>query len=88
MSRADYDQSWHAGEAATNNKRLFHISEEDGIGPFEPRQSQATQVVAIEASWFRRVKETTLYCYEFAADNFMCLDEVAGYYISYTPPVS
>jgi hypothetical protein len=46
-------------------------------------QSRATHVVAIEAGWFPRVKETTLYCYEFAADNFTCLDEVAGYYISY-----
>ena len=53
-------------------------------------QSRATHVVAIEAGWFSRVNTTTLYCYEFAADNFTCLDEVAGYYISYQPemPVS
>jgi hypothetical protein len=52
--------------------------------------SRATHVVAIEAGWFSRVKATTLYCYEFAADHFTCLDEVAGYYISYEPemPVS
>jgi hypothetical protein len=46
-------------------------------------QSRATHVVAIEAGWFLRVSAIILYCYEFAADNFMCLDEVAGYYISY-----
>ena len=46
-------------------------------------QSRATHVVAIETGWFSRVNATTLYCYEFAADNFTCLDEVAGYYISY-----
>jgi hypothetical protein len=135
MRTANDDQSWRAGEAATNDKRLFHVSEEGGIDPFDPRpspsffssikgdvvfaisgrllhnyllprdcprvtyyagpatspedrqrflgHSRATHVVAIEAGWFRRVKETALYCYEFAADNFRCLDEVAGYYISY-----
>jgi hypothetical protein len=46
-------------------------------------QSRATHVVAIEAGWFRRVNGTVLYCYEFATGNFTCLDEVAGYYISY-----
>jgi hypothetical protein len=46
-------------------------------------QSRATHVVAIEAAWFRRVNGTALYCYEFAPGNFTCLDEVAGYYISY-----
>jgi len=53
-------------------------------------QSRATHVVAIEAGWFPRVNATTLYCYEFGADHFMCVDEVAGYYISYEPetPVS
>jgi hypothetical protein len=46
-------------------------------------QSRATHVVAIEAGWFSQVNATTLYCYEFAPGNFTCLDEVAGYYISY-----
>ena len=50
-------------------------------------QSRATHVVAIEAGWFQRVNATTLYCYEFSADHFMCLDEVAGYYISYEPEI-
>ena len=50
-------------------------------------QSRATHVVAIEAGWFHRVKAAALYCYEFASDNFICLDEVAGYYISYEPEI-
>lgn len=50
-------------------------------------QSRATHVVAIEAGWFQRVKETVLYCYEFATGNFTCLDEVAGYHISYEPEI-
>jgi hypothetical protein len=49
--------------------------------------SRATHVIAIETGWYRRLKATVLYCYEFAADNFSCLDEVAGYYISYTPEI-
>jgi hypothetical protein len=44
MRTANDDQSWRAGEAATNDKR-------------------------------------------FSADQFMCLDEVAGYYISYEPEI-
>ena len=46
-------------------------------------QSRASHVVAIEAGWFPRVNGSALYCYEFAPGNFTCLDEVAGYYISY-----
>jgi hypothetical protein len=46
-------------------------------------QSRASHVVAIEAGWFPRVNGSALYCYEFEPGNFTCLDEVAGYYISY-----
>jgi hypothetical protein len=46
-------------------------------------QSNATFVVAIEAAWFQRVKETVLYSYEFPTGSFIPLDENAGYYISY-----
>lgn len=40
-------------------------------------------VVAIEHKWVDVIKQTTLYCYEFLADRFVLLDEVAGYYVSY-----
>lgn len=40
-------------------------------------------VVAIENKWRDLIEQTTLYCYEFPTDDFILLDEGAGYYISY-----
>jgi hypothetical protein len=40
-------------------------------------------VIAVENNWYLPIQETTLYCYEFPADNFQVVDEGAGYYISY-----
>jgi len=45
----------------------------------------AGQVIAIESDWYQQIKETTLYCYEFLPDDFMLIDECAGYYVSYKP---
>lgn len=39
-------------------------------------------VVAVEESWIEKIKQTTLYLYEFPADSFILLDEGAGYYVS------
>lgn len=39
-------------------------------------------VVAIEKGWLDRLKNTTLYLYEFELKNFMLQDEIAGYYVS------
>lgn len=44
---------------------------------------QSDFVIAIEKKWYKRIQETTLYCYEFPLDDFILLDEEAGYYISY-----
>jgi hypothetical protein len=49
--------------------------------------SNATHVITIESGWYQRLKETTLYSYEFPADGFTVIDECAGYYISYKPVV-
>jgi len=49
--------------------------------------SNATHIVAIESGWYQRLKETTLYSYEFPADGFIIVDECAGYYVSYQPVV-
>jgi len=46
-------------------------------------QGHADYVIAIETAWLKRVSRTTLYCYEFDASNFLCIDECAGYYVSY-----
>jgi hypothetical protein len=42
-------------------------------------------VIAIEENWRQKVKQATLYCYEFPTESFAMLDEGAGYYISYVP---
>ncbi|SEO64021.1 hypothetical protein SAMN05192574_11086 [Mucilaginibacter gossypiicola] len=45
----------------------------------------ASHIVAVESGWYQKIKETTLYCYEFLPDDFMLIDECAGYYVSYKP---
>lgn len=45
--------------------------------------STAEYVVAIEQRWYERARECTIYCYEFPTDDFVVLDEGAGYYVSY-----
>jgi hypothetical protein len=47
----------------------------------------ASHVIAVESGWYKKIKETTLYCYEFLPDDFMLIDECAGYYVSYKPVV-
>lgn len=47
----------------------------------------ASHVVAVESGWYQQIKETTLYCYEFLPDDFMLIDDCAGYYVSYKPVV-
>lgn len=49
--------------------------------------SSVKHVVVIENSWFNRMKNTTLYLYEFDITDFELQDDVAGYYISKTPQV-
>lgn len=42
----------------------------------------AAFVMAVESGWWQKIKETTLYCYELPADDFVLLDDCAGYYVS------
>jgi len=44
--------------------------------------SPCRHVVTIEHAWFERMKNTTLYIYEFDPLNFYLQDEIAGYYVS------
>ena len=39
-------------------------------------------VIAIEISWFDRLRSCRLFCYHFRPDNFECIDECAGYFVS------
>ena len=41
-----------------------------------------THVLVLENIWFERMKNTTLYLYEFDTEDFELQDEIAGYYIS------
>ncbi|QMW01468.1 DUF6886 family protein [Spirosoma foliorum] len=45
--------------------------------------SLADYIITVEASWYYKIKNTTLFCYEFDPETFTLLDENAGYYISY-----
>jgi hypothetical protein len=45
--------------------------------------STANFVISVENEWYRKIRETTLYCYELPSDSFIELDQSAGYYISY-----
>ena len=49
--------------------------------------SSADHIIPVESGWYQRIKETTLYCYEFLADDFIIIDECAGYYVSYQPVI-
>ena len=49
--------------------------------------SSIKHTVIIESDWFNRMKDTTLYLYEFDTSDFELQDEIAGYYISKTPQV-
>lgn len=44
--------------------------------------TDADYVVAIEAAWFERVLNQTIYLYTFSSESFIRIDEGAGYYIA------
>lgn len=46
--------------------------------------STVNHVVAIEHDWFDRMRNTTLYLYEFDPSDFELQDEIAGYYVAKT----
>jgi len=56
-----------------------HTTEEDIARFFS---SHCRHCVAIEHAWFERMRNTTLYLYEFDPRNFYLQDECAGYYVS------
>lgn len=44
--------------------------------------STVTYAIVIESKWYEIMRSTTLYLYEFVADDFILQDEVAGYYVA------
>lgn len=49
--------------------------------------SSVSHSVVIENDWFDRMKNTTLYLYEFNITDFELQDEVAGYYVAKTTQI-
>ena len=43
-----------------------------------------THAVIIEHGWYERMRNTTLYLYEFDPSDFVLQDEIAGYYVAQT----
>lgn len=46
-----------------------------------------TYAVVIESDWFEKMKNAILYLYEFAVDDFVLQDDVAGYYVAKTTQI-
>ncbi len=68
--------AYHAGiKTSKSDKTKFFTS---------PKNSYA---LIIESDQFDKMKNTTLYLYEFDADKFVLQDEIAGYYVSTTTQI-
>jgi len=59
--------------------RAIDTTSEDDIARFF--SSSCRRCVAIEHAWFERMRDTTLYIYEFDPANFY-LQDTCGYYVS------
>jgi hypothetical protein len=49
--------------------------------------TSAEHVIAVEARWLPEIQERCLYRYEFDSEDFTCVDDIAGYWISRKPVV-
>ena len=63
--------TYHVGENTVPADIRAHIS-----------SGTARHVVVIESAWFERMKNTTLFIYEFDSKGFVLQDFQAGYYVS------
>ena len=43
---------------------------------------ESRAVIAVESSWLERIRSSRLYGYHLPGENFECLDQCAGYFIS------
>ena len=50
--------------------------------------SKAGFIINVEEEWIEKIKNTVIYKYEFSPDNFILLDEIAGYYVSYEKEIA
>lgn len=49
--------------------------------------STVSHTLILESTWFKRMKNTTLYLYEFNVDDFILQDDIAGYYVAKTTQI-
>ena len=68
--------TYHIGQDTTQTDRNTFFT-----------SSSVNHTVIIENKWFSKMKDTTLYLYEFDISDFELQDEIAGYYISKTPQI-
>lgn len=65
--------AYHVGSKTTDSDKRQYFS-----------SSGNSHVIVVEGKWYQRIKNTTLYLYEFNAENFVLQDSIAGYYVART----
>ena len=100
-SRKDLDPDvglvWAIDEAYLTNfltprdcpRVAYHVNEtttDEDIRRFFT-SSENTHAVVIESGWYERLKNTTLYLYEFDLHEFELQDSAAGYYVAKTTQI-
>lgn len=68
--------AYHVGKDTTESDRCKFFT-----------STSVTYAVVIESDWFEKMKNTTLYLYEFDVDDFVLQDDVAGYYVAKTTQI-
>lgn len=100
-SRSDLDPDvglvWAIDEARLPNyltprdcpRVAYHVAENTSLADRKRFFSSetASYVVAIEARWLERMRETMVCLYEFDPRDFVLQDACAGYYVARTPQI-
>ncbi|WP_137150357.1 DUF6886 family protein [Devosia sp. FKR38] len=63
----------------------FWARADSTMGDRQTLLGQDAAVIAIEAGWFERVQQASLYCYSMPPEGFVELDANAGYWVSTSP---
>jgi hypothetical protein len=60
----------------------YYAGDDAAAADIERDLGSSAAVVAIERAWWTRVRACRLYCYHLLPDDFECLDDGAGYFVS------
>lgn len=60
----------------------YYAGDETTAADAERFLGSSSSVIAIESSWYERLRSTRLYCYHLPPDTFECIDVCAGYFVS------